>query len=196
MWREVLFRLAWGFLGGRYSRFSAFPPSPASALRYLRNLAAGTGTRHVGHNPAGALAIYALLGLGLATALSGTALLGADQGQGPLAGLVPGNWRAGLEEIHESCANAMLALAALHIVGVMLGSLGHGENLPRAMVTGYKEAREAKAKSVKPALAVAAMMLAGLGAFTALHDFSVAGDDPQAVHGKAGDRQARGDEDD
>lgn len=192
----VLFRLAWGFLGGHFSRFSTFPPNPASALNYLKDLAAGGGTRHVGHNPAGALAIHALLFLGLATALSGMALLGADPRHDPLAGLVQGSWKDLLEEAHEFCANAMLALVALHLMGVALGSLRHGENLPRAMVTGYKDGQADDARPVKPALLVAALMLAGLGTFTVLHDFTIPCDDNVAAWGQAGERQELGGGDD
>lgn len=198
VWGLVVFRLVWGFAGGRFSRFSDFPPSPAGAWQYLQGLAAGTGPRHIGHNPAGALAIYALLFLGLATALSGLALLGADKGLGPLAGLVSARWEDALKEVHEFCANAMLAVVALHIAGVIVGSLAHGENLPKAMLTGYKDGQGSGVPRVKPAPVVAALMLAGLMAFTALHDFSAGcGENPDACAGDARDGHGRdGDHDD
>lgn len=177
----VLFRLAWGVIGGRYSRFSDFPPNPAAAWAYLKGLMDGGGQRHLGHNPAGALAVYALLALGLLTALSGAALLGADKHLGPLAGLVPAGWEEALEGLHELCANAMLALVLVHIGGVILGSLRHHENLPRAMLTGYKEADKEDTAPVRPAMAAAALMLAGIAVFTFLHDFSGGCDDNPAV---------------
>lgn len=191
----VLFRLVWGFVGGRYSRFSDFPPSPARAWQYLKGLATGSGPHYIGHNPAGALAIYALLFLGLAAAVSGVVLLGADKGLGPLAGVVSERWEDVLKEVHEFCANGMLAVVVLHIVGVIVGSLAHGENLPRAMVTGYKSAPDTEAARVKLAPAVAVLMLAGITVFTVLHDFTGGcGDNPAACEGE--DHDGHGEEDD
>lgn len=121
----LAFRLVWGLFGTRYARFASFLFSPADVVRYLRSLVAGRPEHHVGHNPAGAIAIFALLGLGAATALSGYAVY-QDIG---------GEW---LEELHEGAASAMLVLVAIHLAGVFVSSLLHGENLVASMITGRK----------------------------------------------------------
>ncbi len=137
----VVFRVAWGVFGTRHARFGAFPLAPAAALAYARSLLAGRPAHHVGHNPAGAVAIYLLLGLALAAGLTGLVAY-AELG---------GKW---VEEVHEALANAMLAVVR--------------ENLALAMLTGRKRgAPESAIDRARPL--VAAALLAGvLGVWTGL----------------------------
>ena len=149
------FRVAWGVFGTRYARFGSFPPAPRAALSYLRSLLAGRPAHHVGHNPAGAVAIYLLLGLGLATGLSGLATYAE----------IGGKW---VEEVHEGLANAMLAVVVVHVAGVVVGSLAHRENLAKAMITGRKRGvREAGIDRARP-LVAAAVVATVLGLWTGL----------------------------
>ncbi|MFC5429699.1 cytochrome b/b6 domain-containing protein [Paraburkholderia denitrificans] len=121
----VAFRIAWGLMGTRYARFSAFVRSPAAVIRYMASLVKGRPERHVGHNPAGAIAIIAMLLMTLAVGVTGWAVYNSTGGE----------W---LGELHEGVANAMLALIAIHVIAVLASSLLHRENLIGAMVTGYK----------------------------------------------------------
>lgn len=123
----VGFRLLWGLVGTRHARFASFVRGPAAVKRYLLAILHGRPEHHVGHNPAGALAIVLMLGLTLAIAASGWSLYN-DLG---------GDW---LEEVHEAAANLMLALVGVHIAGVLLSSRMHHENLTRAMIDGRKAA--------------------------------------------------------
>ena len=122
----VVFRLAWGVFGTRHARFGAFPLAPAAALAYVRSLLAGRPAHYVGHNPAGAVAIYLLLGLAAGRRGSRGSPTYAELG---------GKW---VEEVHEALANAMLAVVVVHVAGVVVGSLAHRENLALAMLTGRK----------------------------------------------------------
>lgn len=124
----VVFRIAWGLVGTRYARFTQFVRGPSAVRRYLGAMLRGRPEHYTGHNPAGALAIMALLGLALAVTASGWALyndLGGDV----------------LEEVHEVVANGMLALVGVHVAAVLLSSRVHHENLVGAMVTGRKPGR-------------------------------------------------------
>lgn len=124
----VALRIVWGLAGTRYARFSTFVRSPASVMRYLTSLVKGHPEHHVGHNPAGAIAIVAMLLMTLGLGATGWS---AYNGTGA-------HW---VGELHEGVANAMLALVALHIAAVVASSLLHRENLIGAMVTGYKSGR-------------------------------------------------------
>jgi cytochrome b len=121
------FRLLWGFVGTRYARFASFAFGPRRLLGYLRSLAARRPERHLGHNPAGSWAIWALLALGLASAASGWFALQTDR-----------HW---IKDVHEGLSDAMLAVVVLHIAGALASSLLHRENLARAMVDGLREGK-------------------------------------------------------
>ena len=136
----LVFRLIWGVIGTRYARFSSFVTTPTTALRYLKQISNGQAKRHLGHNPAGGAMIIALIICVGFTVISGMALLGTE-GEGPLANsflaTIPED---PLEELHEFFANASVLLISLHIVGVIIASWQHRENLIRSMWSGDKPA--------------------------------------------------------
>lgn len=140
------FRLPWGFIGSRYARFVDFVRGPTALKTYFGQLIRLEAPHHVGHNPAGGWAIMLLLALGILTGLAGWAIY--DDIGGHL-----------LEELHEGLATAMLTVVCIHLIGVLSGSLLHGENLVRTMITGQKlGAPEQAIPSARP---VAAMLLIG-----------------------------------
>jgi cytochrome b len=145
----VAFRLVWGLIGTRHARFASFVRGPAAVWRYLRSLHGGAPEHHIGHNPAGALAIVALLVLAAVVTTTGWAAYG-DLG---------GEW---LEELHEGLANAMLAVVGVHVGAVLLSSWLHRENLIGAMVSGRKPGSPGDAvrtawRSVAAAIVVAVL---------------------------------------
>lgn len=124
----VAFRILWGLVGTRHALFKNFVRAPSAVLSYLRSMLEGRSEHHTGHNPAGALAIVALLALSLAVAATGWATFND----------LAGEW---VSELHESAANIMLAVVGVHLAGVLLGSWLHHENLVRSMFTGRKLGR-------------------------------------------------------
>lgn len=125
------FRLVWGFVGSRHARFANFIAGPSRVMQYLRSLLQDKPEHYAGHNPAGAVAIILLIVLGLSTAVTGW--LNFNEIGGEV-----------FEELHEGLANGMLAMVAIHVLGVIVSSWRHRENLIGAMITGYKtgEARD------------------------------------------------------
>ena len=127
----VAFRIVWGLVGTRYARFSNFVRGPAAVMSYMRSLLKKAPEHHVGHNPAGALAIVLLLLCSAAIVASGWAVYNE----------VGGSW---LEGVHEVAGNFMLIVVGVHLAGVIVSSKLHRENLVRAMVMGSKEGAPAE----------------------------------------------------
>ena len=121
-------RLIWGFVGSHYARFAQFLPTPATILVHLRGMLAGRERRFLGHNPAASAMIVALL-----VTLAGITFTGW---------LLENDAGDTVEDLHEILANGLLVLIALHVIGVILASVRHRENLTRAMLTGDKRAPE------------------------------------------------------
>jgi cytochrome b len=146
----VAFRLVWGLIGTRYARFSSFPIAPRRVLRYLKSLLTPAPQHHVGHNPAGSLAIYALLALALLVGASGYAAYNEIGGEL-------------LAELHDGVASAMLGLVFIHIGAVIVSSLIHRENLAAAMLHGRKRGRTHEGIRSKHWIVAASVLIATAG---------------------------------
>ena len=123
----IALRIVWGFVGPRHARFGNFVRSPREVLVYLRDVALLRAPRHLGHNPAGGAMI-----LGLLVMLSGTAITGYMMTTDAFWGA---KW---VEEVHETVADLTVGLVVFHILGVLLSSFLHRENLVKSMITGRK----------------------------------------------------------
>ena len=146
----VAFRFLWGVIGTRYARFRSFPIAPRRVLEYFKSLFTRSPQHHVGHNPAGSLAIYAILALALLAGVTGYAAYSE----------IGGEW---LAELHEGAANAMLGMVAIHIGAVIVSSLIHRENLVAAMLNGYKNGRPGDGIRRKHGFVAAAVLFATVG---------------------------------
>jgi cytochrome b len=115
----VLFRVVWGFVGGYWSRFVRFFPTPARVLRYLKGQARPEDK--AGHNPLGAASVFALLLLMAAQA--GTGLFSWDEisNAGPLSGLVPEDMVSLLTGLHTNWGQYLvIAFVALHVLAIIV----------------------------------------------------------------------------
>lgn len=133
----LLFRILWGFVGGRWSRFSAFVYSPASLIAYLRGQA--QPAHRVGHTPLGALSVFALLGVLIVQVLSGLMSDDAITFTGPLATRVPGAWSSAATDWHKGAGQwVVIALLVLHAAAVLIYVLFKRQTLVRPMLSGDK----------------------------------------------------------
>lgn len=135
----LLFRLVWGVVGGRWSRFASFVRSPATVLRYLRGQTAPDEHLDVGHNPLGALSVLALLG-GLSVQVL-TGLVADDEiaNVGPLNHLVSGAQASLATAWHTELGKLLLiVLVVLHIGAIAFYLHARKVNLVRPMLHGDK----------------------------------------------------------
>lgn len=123
----IAVRIIWGLVGSRHARFADFIYSPGTVFAFLVDTMKLRAKRYLGHNPAGGMMVLALLLTITAIATTGY-MMTMDAFWGY-------EW---VEETHEAAVNVALALIALHILGVVLASIEHGENLVRSMMTGRK----------------------------------------------------------
>jgi cytochrome b len=142
----LVFRLVWGVVGGRWSRFASFLYSPASTVAYLR------GRRHpdhlVGHNPLGALSVFGMLVVLLAQVGTGLVSDNEETFTGPLNRFASNATGLAATWYHKAIGQWLLvALVVLHVAAILFYLLRKRENLVRAMVRGDKEAAPGTASS-------------------------------------------------
>ena len=130
----LAFRLIWGLIGTRHSRFRSIGARLRAAPAYLWNLRRGKTGRYLGLNPAGTAMQLAVL-----VTLIISAVTGAMQVTVRFFGI----WW--IEDTHAYVSDAVMALVIVHVVGVAAVSRLQRENLARAMITGRKRLRQARA---------------------------------------------------
>lgn len=117
----LILRLAMGLFGSRYSRFANFPVAPRATFAYFAGILTGRAKKFAGHNPGSALATLAMLGLVPVVVLTG-AIGGGET----------------FEEVHEVAAYVLLGVIGAHLLGLVLHTLRHRENIAFSMVDGKK----------------------------------------------------------
>ena len=165
----LVFRLVWGLVGGRWSRFTSFIYSPATVWRYLRGKTAPGEHLDVGHNPLGSFSVFALLGmLGLQVA---TGLVADDEiaNIGPLNRFVSTDTGLQATGWHKELGQwILIALVVLHVAAILFYLLKKKHNLVRPMIVGDKSLPRGTPASadgpLQRALALVLAVLCGLGA--------------------------------
>ena len=134
----VLFRIIWGIFGPRYSRFSDFPVGIGKVKEFATNMKS-TKLKYPGHNPAASLIMIAIMTAILLVVLSGLANL-ATEGQGLLTFLNLPKESEFFKETHAVMVNILIALVIIHLLGIAVDTIFHGETGTLASIfTGYKK---------------------------------------------------------
>ncbi len=170
----IVFRVAWGLVGSRHSRFSDFVVGPKAGVVHLREIlriavrgaAGGDGTHRTGHTRLGGWMILVMLALLLAQTLSGLFATDDITVYGPLNHLVSSRTARILSVYHSIAFNVILALVVIHIAAAFFYLIRKRENLIWPLITGRTmvptEATAREDKFASPWLALALLIAAAL----------------------------------
>lgn len=158
----IVFRMIWGVVGSTYARFWSFLPTPGRILAYLRG-----DWRGLGHNPLGALSVFALLALIGWQAGSGLFANDDIAFEGPLRDIVTKDTSDRLTGIHRLGLWWLVGLVGLHIAAIGFYAFAKGEDLVRPMLTGRKDAEGEPARGGGMIWFGVAIIIAGVGVWVA-----------------------------
>lgn len=136
----LVFRIVWGMMGPKYSRFRDFNLRIDALKEYLMTLFHPL-RRYAGHNPAAGyvmLAMLATVGLGV---ISGMMAYAIAENRGILAFLHAGYYRDMelFSEVHEFFVNLLWILIAAHVMGVASDRFLHtSDRTLTSIINGHK----------------------------------------------------------
>jgi cytochrome b len=133
----LLFRLVWGIVGGKWSRFASFIYAPSTVLRFLKGQ--GDALHSVGHNPLGAFSVFAMLTLLLVQVSTG--LISDDEisAAGPLTKFVSNATVSLASSYHVTIGKLLvIVLIATHVAAIGFYLYKKRENLIKPMLHGDK----------------------------------------------------------
>lgn len=123
----VAFRGAWGFMGGKHSRFRSFPLGITSWRRFFSGLFLWRKEDFPGHNPLASV-VYILIWVGVISLGVSGWMMGLDAYWGE-------EW---LEEIHAQISTGIQVLVVIHLAGLALDSFKYRRHTWLGMITGKK----------------------------------------------------------
>lgn len=135
----LFFRVIWGIWGGHWSRFVNFLPTPSKVRAYMADSRQGVQRVSIGHNPLGALSVFAMLVVLSLQVFSG--LMSDDEisNAGPWASLVSSTWVSFATNFHTEIGKVVLiSILVLHLVSVLYYKYFKHEDLLTPMVNGDK----------------------------------------------------------
>ena len=156
----LVFRIVWGLIGSTHARFWSFAPGPKSLADYLHGRWHG-----LGHNPLGALSVFAILGVLAFQAGSGLFADDVIAYTGPLRRAVSGDTASQLTSWHMRMEWVIYGLIALHLAAIAFHEFIKRERLVKPMITGHKQVDTADARDARGggwiAFVIAVLVAAG-----------------------------------
>lgn len=143
----LLFRIVWGFIGSTHARFASFFPSKENVLNYL----SGKSPRFLGHNPLGAISVFALLFVLSVQVFTGLFVDDEIAFQGPLSKYVSNSMVSLFAQIHEGNQFLIYSFITIHIAAILYYRKFKSEDLIEPMFSGDKEIDPSEEANYLPA---------------------------------------------
>ena len=139
----IFFRIIWGFIGPKYSKFSDFNFDKSELKEYLTNPFSNI-KKHIGHNPASSWAIIAIFVFGILSVLTGMLAYGIEQNHGIFSVFYSETLKKAeiFEGAHELMVNLFIAVIIAHIAGSLIDKYIKKNDAIDSMITGYKTTDE------------------------------------------------------
>jgi cytochrome b len=134
----LVYRILWGFIGSRPSRFSAFLTGPGTVWRYAATLPDRNAPPSLGHNPLGGWSVAAMLLALIVQVVTGLFANDDIATQGPLYKYVSKAVSDGLSTVHVVNQGVVIALVGIHVAAVLFHLVYKRDNLIIPMLTGDK----------------------------------------------------------
>jgi cytochrome b len=135
----LLFRIVWGLIGSRESRFVKFVKGPAAVVLYAKTFLRSNATPYLGHNPLGGWSIVAMLLALLVQACTGLFANDDIITEGPLFDWVSKATSDWLTKIHRLNQAVIIGLVCVHVLAILFYFFYKRENLITPMITGAKQ---------------------------------------------------------
>lgn len=126
----ILFRIYWGFAGTRTALFKNFFPTVTCIKNYMKN-----PDQITGHNPFGAMSVFAMLGLLLLQTISGLFSFEEEsEFYAPLSVLITEELSIKITGWHIELVNAVLVLLGFHLLAIAYHQVIKGRPIIEAML--------------------------------------------------------------
>ena len=154
----IVFRVCWGLIGPKFSRFSQFIRGPKAVWTSVSELGQRSPATHLGHSAVGGWATLALITLMTVQATSGLFISDDIFNSGPYNSIVTQEQADTLSWLHHTNFNVLLSFIGLHLFAILWYRLGKNHDLIWPMISGYKPALDEE--GVESSLSIRALWTA------------------------------------
>ena len=135
----AVFRVLWGFAGGKFSRFGDFLTGMREVRDFTARALKSDPPRYLGHNPAVGWVIMFMLLSSVIIPATGIVTYGGEENRGVFAGVFTFREALYARAAHSFLSYAMVLMIVVHIGAALFHNFILRDNIILSMITGAKE---------------------------------------------------------